>query len=92
MVGAALRTQSDDTLGAACLRVGLMMAILWFAQPQLRNFPRWLVTTIVVVLLIAMRWPKFLLLALPVIAVMWLLRPRGPRATRPIAPRGAKSG
>ena len=81
-VGLALRNQPDDTFGAASLRVGMVMAILWFAQPQLKNLPKWLVIAGAVGLFIAMRFPKLLLFALPVAAVLWLLRPRGKRAAR----------
>jgi hypothetical protein len=81
-VGLALRDRPDDTFGAASLRVGMVMAILWFAQPQLKNFPKWLVGAGAVGLFIAMRFPKLLLFAVPVAAVLWLLRPRGKRAAR----------
>jgi hypothetical protein len=81
-VGLALRGRPDDTLGAASLRVGMVMAILWFAQPQLKNLPRWLIAAGAVVLFVAMSWPKVILFALPVAAVLWLIRPRGPRVAR----------
>ncbi len=70
---------SDEAVSAACLRIGAVMAILWFALPQLRGVPRWLVLAVGVALLIAMRWPKLLALALPVFAVLWILRPRASR-------------
>jgi hypothetical protein len=86
-VGLALRNQPDDTLGAACLRVGMVTAILWFAQPQLKNLPKWLVGVGAIVLFVAMRWPKVLLFAVPIMAVLWLIRPRGRRAAQPHSPK-----
>ncbi len=74
-VGVYAHSQTDSGLSAACLRVGTVMAILWFAQPQLQNVPRWLIGVVGVALLIATRWPKVLLLALPVGFVLWILSP-----------------
>ncbi len=75
VVGIYTSAETDSGLSAACLRVGTVMAILWFAQPQLQNVPRWLIGVVAVALLIATRWPKVLLLALPVGFVLWILSP-----------------
>jgi hypothetical protein len=75
-VGLATYHQAEDTLSAACLRVGVVMAILWFAEPQLKNVPRWLAVGGVVGLLVALRWPRLLVVALPLAVVLWILRPR----------------
>ena len=56
------------------------MAIVWFAHPQLVNLPRWLVVVGAVGLFIVARWPRLLVVALPLALVLWLLRPR-PRRT-----------
>jgi hypothetical protein len=74
-------TSSSDSQGLsqACLRIGMIMAILWFAQPQLQNLPGWLVATTVVILLVAARWPRLLVIAIPIAAILWLLGPRAPR-------------
>jgi hypothetical protein len=80
--GLLLRDPSDNTLSAAsgaCLRVGLLMGIWWFAWPQVQHIPRWLAITSGLVLLVAMRWPKLLLVAIPLLALMWFLGPRTPR-------------
>jgi hypothetical protein len=74
--GIALRWSSDETVSSACLRVGAVMTILWLAEPQMRDVPRWAAIAGVGGLFIAMRWPKFLVLALPIAVVLWILRPR----------------
>jgi hypothetical protein len=61
------------------LRVGLVLAALWFAHPQLQRMPRWMVITLVVSLFVVSWKPKVLLVALPVLALLLLLRPRRPR-------------
>ena len=73
-IGLFTYQESDATLSAACLRVGVVMAILWFAQPQLQNVPRWLAVGMVVGLLVALRWPRLLVVALPLAVVLWILR------------------
>jgi len=64
-----------------CLRVGAVLAALWFAHPQLQRMPRWIVITLLVSLLIVSWKPKALLVALPVLLVLLVLRPRRPRKT-----------
>lgn len=81
-VGMIARASSDETLAAASgasLRVGVVMAIWWLAYPQAKYIPRWLSVACVVTLLLVMRWPKLLLVAIPLLAVLWFL---GPRARR----------
>ncbi len=68
----------NETLSAACLRIGVVMGILWFAQPQTKNIPRWAIALGGAGLLMVMRWPKLLLFALPIAALLWALRPRTP--------------
>jgi hypothetical protein len=82
-IGLYTYPQSDSTLSAACLRVGAVMSILWFAHPQIQNAPRWLVAISVVMLFVVMRWPKLLVLAAPVLLALWLLGPRAPRSRHP---------
>jgi hypothetical protein len=70
---------SNDALSGAagaCLRVGMVMAIWWFAYPQTQHLPRWLVVASVVTLFLVMRWPKLLVVAIPLLAVLWFLGPR----------------
>ena len=46
------------------------MGILWFAQPQMKNIPRWAIALGGAGLLLVMRWPKLLLFALPIAALL----------------------
>jgi hypothetical protein len=80
--GLLMRSSSDETVSSACLRVGLLMGILWLAHPQLERAPRWLVLVGCGAMFVVMRWPRLLVLALPVAIALWLLKPRG----RPTGP------
>ena len=82
-IGLATRGQSDETLSAACLRVAVVMGILWFAHPQLKNLPRWLVAASAVGLFVVMRWPRLVVIVLPLVVILWLLGPRAPRGRQP---------
>jgi hypothetical protein len=68
--------QGERPLASACLRVGVVMAALWLAQPQLALLPRWLLIVVMVALGIVAWRPQVLWVALPVVLVLWLLRPR----------------
>ena len=76
VAGVATYQQSDTTLPAACLRMGLVMGIWWFAFPQLASLPRWLVFTTLGVLVVGAVRPRLLWVALPVIVLLWFLSPR----------------
>jgi len=76
LVGAFTYGRVDDAFSGACLRVGLMMALWWFAYPQVKNVPRWLAVTGGILLFVVILRPKLIVLAIPVLIVLWLLRPR----------------
>jgi hypothetical protein len=75
-IGLATLGREDQALASACLRVGAVMAILWFAQPQLKDIPRWVIAAGGAVLIVALRWPRLLVVALPLAALLYALRPR----------------
>lgn len=75
------RHQVDDAFSGACVRVGVMMGIWWFAYPQVQNVPRWLAVTGGLLLLVVMLRPKLLIFAVPIVIVLWILRPRTPKRT-----------
>jgi hypothetical protein len=84
-VGVFARLQPDESLygaGGASFRVGVVMAIWWLAYPQAKHVPLWLSVACAVALFLVLRWPKLLLLAIPLLAVLWFLGPR-PRAGPP---------
>jgi hypothetical protein len=77
LAGLATRGQTDQTVSGGCLRMGVVMAIWWFAAPQMRGIPKWMAISCGVALLMVMLQPKLILLAVPVLIVLWFLRPRG---------------
>jgi hypothetical protein len=79
VAGLATRGASDETLSAALLRVGLVMAILWFAHPQIKNLPKWWVAVGAAALFLVTRFPKLLVVIIPIAAVLYFLGPRAPR-------------
>ena len=81
-IGLATLASEDQALSSAALRVGAVMAILWLAQPQLKDIPRWVIAAGGAVLVIALRWPRLLIVALPLAALLYALRPRQTGAPR----------
>lgn len=78
-IGVFARFQPEESLygaGGASLRVGIIMAIWWLAYPQAQHIPLWLTIACAVTLFLVMRWPKLLLVAVPLLAVLWFLGPR----------------
>jgi hypothetical protein len=65
-----------EGLRGACLSVGVGMALLWLAEPQLRQVPFWLPISIAIVTGVLMFRPKLIPLGLAAVAVLWLIRPR----------------
>jgi hypothetical protein len=77
------RNLSDESLVAAAgasLRVGIVMAIWWLAYPQAQRLPLWLVVASAAGLFIVLRWPKALLIIIPLLAILWFLGPRARRS------------
>jgi hypothetical protein len=68
--------QGDNTLALACVRVGIIMGVLWLALPQLLLLPRWIVLIVVGAVAVVCFKPKALLFALPVLVLLAVMRPR----------------
>jgi hypothetical protein len=58
---------------AACLRVGILMAALWLAHPQLHRLPVWLLGSIVVSAMAVALRPRLALVAVPLVVALWAL-------------------
>jgi hypothetical protein len=86
-IGLSTRSEADGSISGACFRAAAVMAIWWFAHPQMQHVPRWLIAVFLLGFLLVLRWPKLLLFALPIMAALWLLRPRGPRSSSTFGPR-----
>jgi hypothetical protein len=71
-----IEPQGDHTAALACVRVGIIMAVLWLALPQLVTLPRWLMLTVIGAVAVVCFRPKALLFALPVLVVLAVMRPR----------------
>lgn len=79
---AALRWGAPETnqaLEFACWRIGAVLSAVWLAYPQLVRLPSWLVVASILALLVGAAKPKFLWVAIPLLVVAALLRPRGGR-------------
>ena len=67
---------------SACLRVGLVMGLLWLAYPQLSQLRPWLIAVIVAIVfagLLLARQPRVLLIAVAILVVIMRFRPRSAR-------------
>jgi hypothetical protein len=65
-----------ETLRGACLQIGVFMALLWLAEPQLRTLPVWLLPAVVVLPLLLIARPRLFPLGLAAMVVLWFMRPR----------------
>src|SRR5688572_26903099 len=63
-------------LEGACVRLGIVMAALWLALPQLSRFPWWIGVAVLLAVSVAVlaARPKLCIHALPILAALW--RPR----------------
>lgn len=68
---------------SGCQRVGFVLAVLWLALPELEKLSPWYAVTIVGVLIVLVRFPRFFIGAAIVGALVLLLRPR----TKPVERR-----
>jgi cytochrome bd-type quinol oxidase subunit 2 len=68
---------------AAALRVGLVMAAVWLAWPELRKLSPWflglLTVLLPITLIVIAKWPRYLPVFLIGGVVLYILRPRGNR-------------
>ena len=93
------RPGSMEFLHGTCIKVGLVLAAIWAAYPQLVRLPGWVFGAIVGVMVLAAIRPKvtgLILIAavkysaylIPVFILLWFLRPRGKK--KPV-PRGDRT-
>lgn len=87
LTGAVLWIWSPDSEGAAqmamlaCLKVGVLMGVLWIAYRDVERLPAWLLATFPVLLAILAIRPRWFVFLLPLVIALAILRPR-------IRPRG----
>ena len=63
-------------LQAACIRVGLVMAAIWLAHPQLNRLPGWTAKAILLGAIVIAWRPKIAIVVLPMLLAYFVLRPR----------------
>lgn len=87
------RPGSMEFLHGTCIKVGLVLAAIWAAYPQLVRLPGWVFGAIVAgmvmlavrpkvtgtVLIAALRYSVYLV---PLLVILWLLRPRAGKNDR----------
>ena len=86
----------DETWGMlrnSAFRIGLVLGAFWLAYPQLSRIPWWFLQVMLAAAVVVAYRPKVAFLVLPLLLVLWIVRPRkGKRekAAKPVAKR-AKS-
>ena len=64
-------------LGAACLRIGLILGVLWLALPDIaRPVNRWIALGVIAAVILIARQPKLAILAAVFLVAIAVLRPR----------------
>ncbi|MDA7977651.1 MAG: hypothetical protein MPJ50_02640 [Pirellulales bacterium] len=73
---ASQQTSTVWMLFSACLKVGILMSVVWLAQPHLVGFPWWLllIAGIVAVAVLAIRQPRPTLLLIAIVIVVLRVR------------------
>jgi hypothetical protein len=70
---------------SGCWRGGAVFAAAWLAYPDVQRLPNWLLLTFPVLLIVMLRWPWLLMLAILLLVVVAVLR--NLRAGTPTAQR-----
>ena len=55
---------------AFCWRMGAMVGAAWLAYEDVQRLPGWLLATTPVLLIVLVRWPRYLVVVLPVVVVL----------------------
>ena len=66
-----------ETLLAFCWRAGALMAAAWLAYDDVQRLPGWLLVALPLLLVVLVRWPKLLLLLIPLLILCAALRRAG---------------
>ncbi|PHS14329.1 MAG: hypothetical protein COA78_05850 [Blastopirellula sp.] len=63
-------------INGALVKVGAVMVMLWLAYPQLEKLPAWLAMAIGAGAIVVAVYRKLALIIIPLLFVIWLIRPR----------------
>ena len=58
---------------AACLRIGLVLVVLWMAWPELVGLSRWLARAALVVAVVVAAFSKYAWILIPLLLGAWVL-------------------
>ncbi len=69
-------------LESACCRAGALAAVVWLAYTEIRRMPGWFWLALPVLAVILVKWPRYMLYAVPIVVVMAIFKPP-PKRRRP---------
>lgn len=69
-------------LMAACFRLTPVLILLWLAYPELERMPWWIWLVVPGTLLVLAWRPKLIPIALPILIIIGILRPRKKKVSR----------
>jgi len=84
-IGSALWLWAPDSNGPmemaqmACVKIGILMAIVWVAYRDVERLPRWLLVLFPLMLALAAFQPRRFVFLLPLVLALLFFRPRGPK-------------
>jgi hypothetical protein len=80
IIVAVQQPECGAAFAGACIRVGMVLAALWLAAPQVASFwkktPKWLLVAGAVALVVCVIHPIYALAAVPLLGLLWFLGPR----------------
>ena len=59
---------------SCCWRGAALLGAAWLAYHDVQRLPNWLLVTLPIFLVVMIRWPKLLMLAIPLLIVVGVLR------------------
>jgi hypothetical protein len=85
--------EGGAAFAGACIRVGLILAALWLAWPQIASYwsqtPRWLLIAAAAALVVCVIHPLYALAAVPILALLWFFGPKLTSLWKPKAGSGS---
>jgi hypothetical protein len=67
---------ADDMTLAFCWRMGAVVSVAWLAYDDIQRLPGWILAVLPVLAIVLVRWPRYLLLVVPVAIVVAFLHSR----------------
>lgn len=70
------KDSANDFAASMCLRIGLVLAAIWLAYPELRYIPPWMYTIVAAATVIVVIQPKTIFIVIPFLFFIWLIKPK----------------